>query len=571
MASFPQQRQRRSPSRQQTTDEGFQQVRRQDSQAPSTTSVDSQTVLLGGGGSSSSFATSTEDSPQVASSAPRQEQARIPGGADAQDDVRRCWICFSDETDETSPRTWRSPCPCALTAHESCLLDWIADIERPNSGRTTAGHVEIRCPQCKSEILLSRPESAVLRYAGALERMASNAILPATLFGISYTLLLAFSHHGAHTIRRIFGDQDALAILRPRSPGEWNVLEREAVARFPDLALPFLREWRGLRVELGLPLIPAALVASRTHLGDAVLPFLPIAFFATQSYGGPGAAGGKVWPPSAALTLVTLPYIRSAYNEYLERVWGERERAWVKEIAPHFGDDGGSTSDGANRDDDGGVEEGEDVIDIRIGINLNDDDDDDDDEEEEEEEEEEDEGERFAHQPDERAQGGLGDVDRAVQAPDILADTGDQPPQDLADALEAAVDQAREQEREQEQDRRRPNQGRNFEAHLDLVKSLREVADIIVGALLFPSISAASGDLLRILLPKSWTALPAGTRWRAGVPAGLLQTKWGRSIVGGCLFVALKDAIRIYCRWRMAVSFRERRVRDYDKKRGVYL
>jgi len=52
------------------------------------------------------------------------------------------------------------------------------------------------------------------------------------------------------------------------------------------------------------------------------------------------------------------------------------------------------------------------------------------------------------------------------------------------------------------------------------------------------------------------------------VPTGLLQTRWGRSVVGGCLFVVIKDMVRVYCRWRMAVSFRERKVLDYDRKRG---
>jgi len=53
-----------------------------------------------------------------------------------EDDIKRCWICFNDETeDDESSSEWRSPCSCSLVAHEMCLLDWIADMEAPNSRR----------------------------------------------------------------------------------------------------------------------------------------------------------------------------------------------------------------------------------------------------------------------------------------------------------------------------------------------------------------------------------------------------------------------------------------------------
>ena len=59
----------------------------------------------------------------------------------------------------------------------------------------------------------------------------------------------------------------------------------------------------------------------------------------------------------------------------------------------------------------------------------------------------------------------------------------------------------------------------------------------------------------------------------AGRIAGrrLLQEKWGRSLVGGCLFVVLKDAVMLYARWRMVEMHRKRRVVDYvktDKGKG---
>jgi len=107
---------------------------------------------------------------------------------DVQDDdnVKRCWICFEDETDDTPQSSpWRSPCPCALTAHEACLLDWIADKEAPTSTRTTVAPVKIECPQCKAEIHLARPRSRVVEMVGALEKESRKLILPGIARGLT--------------------------------------------------------------------------------------------------------------------------------------------------------------------------------------------------------------------------------------------------------------------------------------------------------------------------------------------------------------------------------------------------
>jgi len=68
------------------------------------------------------------------------------------------------------------------------------------------------------------------------------------------------------------------------------------------------------------------------------------------------------------------------------------------------------------------------------------------------------------------------------------------------------------------------------------------------------------GGLLKYLLPKSWTS-SVMDRGRLG----LLQTRWGRSVVGGCMFVLLKDALVLYCRWKLAQTHRRRKVLNYDR------
>jgi hypothetical protein len=112
----------------------------------------------------------------------------------------------------------------------------------------------------------------------------------------------------------------------------------------------------------------------------------------------------------------------------------------------------------------------------------------------------------------------------------------------------------------------------------------------VLGALAFPTLAELSGEVLRLALPTSWTmpeaasagasvaaggflgalglrATPYGsTALRSG--RGLLQEKWGRSLVGGCLFVVLKDAVMLYVRWRSARMHRERRVLDFQRKKA---
>lgn len=85
-----------------------------------------------------------------------------------------------------------------------------------------------------------------------------------------------------------------------------------------------------------------------------------------------------------------------------------------------------------------------------------------------------------------------------------------------------------------------------------------------MGAVLFPAISGLMGDALKYVLPSMWL------RARSGKP-GLLQHKWARSVVGGCLFVVLKDVVVLYCKWKKARDFGKKKVIDFvgNKKERV--
>jgi len=97
----------------------------------------------------------------------------------------------------------------------------------------------------------------------------------------------------------------------------------------------------------------------------------------------------------------------------------------------------------------------------------------------------------------------------------------------------------------------------------DYTVEVSRVSQMILGALVFPGASALMGGVLRGLLPTAWT-----TPIKDSPPSRFLQTRWGRSIVGGCLLVVFKDAITLYVRWKMAQNHRHRRIVDYHKKKG---
>jgi len=531
-----------------------------------------------------SFLESTSPAAETQSASPPHQSVSNPEEVEP----KRCWICFSDDTEDTPESgLWRTPCGCNLTAHEPCLLQWVADIEAPKADRSAAAPANIQCPQCKMKIHLARPRSYVVEAVGALEYYNGRALLPAFVLGLGYTVLLGLSHHGAHTLRMIFGAEEAAQMLSPLQPSQWSYLERQAMLQFPAIAQPLFRGWRGLRVELGLPVIPAAIMASRTSLADAVLPILPIVFFATHPKTSESLSLGY-WPPSSALTFVVLPYIRSAYDMYMDSIWRPHERRWLKEVKPQLSTEDASAAaqNGADAEAEDDDDDGADIINIEIDMDMNifgaDDEDDN-------------------EMPDlVDPVPAAADLQPPLQAPPLHA-----PPQDdlfnfpIDIAADAAPAPDIPQQEQQPQPQPQPQAARprhNHRREIDIISSVRRVSQLFFGALLFPSISAGCGELLRLLLPLAWTVptkrlvqgpmagstaggmldrilwgsngAKSGSGEARLVPTGLLQTRWGRSVVGGCLFVVVKDMVRVYCRWRMAVSFRERKVLDWDRKKG---
>lgn len=507
-------------------------------------------------------AASSEDSQTVLinTSSMMPDQEARPAAPHIQvddDDVKKCWICFSDETEDT-PETsdWRSPCPCALVAHEECLLDWIADMESPSSRKRSLAPPRPICPQCKTPIHLARPKNYVVEAVKALERVAAKLTTPGLLLVAAGSILTACEAHGRYSIFTIFGEDDGLRIMRPILDDMAHPNELRNWLNVKKVFAHFVHHWR-LRV--GLPLITPILILSRTSLADSLLPILPVVFLATS--GEPDEPlHFAAWPPSASLAMAVLPYLRSAYNAYYDLVWAAKEKRWLKEIQPRSSrdNDDAPPADAANWLDAADAEHPDGHLDvdpaldnnyeIRIDAGIWEAWDDDDQEQ----------IHPPQHQQQPPAQDALPDPAQAAHpfdAPPLADDGGPHlPPQNQ----QHNPQQPRPAQQEQAQ------QQLHRQEHV-LSFNHMSIAEKFLGAVFFPSIAATSGDILRHILPRAWVRKPA-----SGVATNLLQETWGRSLVGGCLFVVLKDAVMLYVRWRMACQHRRRRVLDYDRrKKGV--
>lgn len=435
------------------------------SPTPSTISDDSQVVLL--------------DHPSPQSSCPQESnqstsQISSPTNpSSSPTEPRRCWICLATETEDTpTSSAWRTPCPCALTAHESCLLDWVAQIDQ--GLRRQGKRKKIECPQCKAEITVARPRSYLVDAVLAVESVGGRLVVPIALVTAAGGVLGGLWFHGLSTVFLVFGTKDAQYILG---------LDRGSII--------------SLSVSLVLPLIPVVLVLSRASIADNILPILPMSLLWFQSSAG---STSNLWPPSAAFTFAILPYIRTTYNAIYFHFLEPRRKAWLKELEPR----GGEQEEGVAEENNPAPGEHGEGMHLEIGLDI-----------------------QIIAEED-----APNEPPVAAQPP-AHPDAGDPPPAPAP-----------------------PREHR----HHDIGVMPPGLISAIVGALLFPTLSAAMGELLKLALPYTWRTPPRMWERRS---EGLLQTRWGRSVVGGCLLVFLKDTAVLYSRYRLVQIQRERSVLDW--------
>jgi len=275
MASLPPQasQRRHSPPRQSSSEftsepEVIQDLAQADSQSDSTNNENSRSLVV----------------TLPIRSAANAAAATAAHAATPKLEPRHCWICLQDEDEEGSDNSaWRSPCPCNLRAHEECMLEWIADLEAPNSRRGRPPS-KILCPQCKAEIQVDRPRDVIVSTWDILNKTGRVLILPAgfsALFGCLYSGSLVY---GLNSLYLVFGSDYADELIRQHSR-DVSIIRKLfgnqahrfflKLTGFTDPFMP-MSELLSLEMFLGLPMVAPALILSRTRLADFIFAILPV-------------------------------------------------------------------------------------------------------------------------------------------------------------------------------------------------------------------------------------------------------------------------------------------------------
>lgn len=115
-----------------------------------------------------------------------------------------------------------------------------------------------------------------------------------------------------------------------------------------------------------------------------------------------------------------------------------------------------------------------------------------------------------------------------------------------------------------------PNNDNNNQAPEEPIREARgtsttltDLVNGVVSALSIPIVCWGAGEVLRITLPTSWVM-----RQNARAATGLLQEQWGRSLVGGAVFIVARDMVNLYTKHRRVEVRKHRKVRNVPRRRA---
>ncbi|OAA61808.1 Zinc finger, RING/FYVE/PHD-type [Niveomyces insectorum RCEF 264] len=489
--------------------------------------------------------------------------------------VKSCFICLQTQA-ETPGEKWATPCPCTLDVHEKCMLQWIAENE---VSKGTAK--KVRCPACNSRIHMVEPWDPVVSISDRYNILYRRAS-PFFLLSIFATMGVTGSSY--------YGFQSMLVFAGPSKTLTWLGIYR-AVASAPRLSMLRWRDGVALFWKLFLlNLVAPCLLLQRAFPSLANLIALPASFV----YGATLISRRKLpsWPPSPAWALVAMPYISLAYSTAYYDCFGALEDRLNRalrarsETGPepangpmpdneHAGPDPANDPAGENPER-GGIG----ATLRRIGNVL---------------------ANALHHQDDivienVGAAAAFGDgEDVAIQLEIVMGDAGE--PQDDEEIVEAdgPVDgearlppnmlgfgpdgdgQAPDADQGNQAGDNNANgpdadgndngngNGNANEPAVDANRGVMMFSDVLVAMttqLLLPRIAAMCGQLLGGVVPRSWVTRPDAKR-----PGGLLQERWGRSLVGGCVFIVLRDAWRLYTKYRRVQVKQHRKIKNVDRRK----
>ncbi|WYZ42687.1 hypothetical protein EsH8_VI_000386 [Colletotrichum jinshuiense] len=464
-----------------------------------------------------------------------------------QDGARRCFICLMDENEAGSSESpWVNPCPCTLEGHQDCMIAWVTELEREGK--------EIQCPVCKSTINIDEPYDPALALSNHIYNAFSRVSPGLILGGLGAGTWIGLAMYGNIAVRVFSGPEATYRFFfNDRNPRGVPMVNWIHVAALPAIA-PALIVGQSFPVLGNFFFMPAAALYGTFHMAH------DDHFFS--------------WPPSPQLAVACFPYIRATYNnlyhEFIspyERKW-ERRLAGLPEPAPPVNNRREGNRQRRARNNDGandGARNGGlvgglldaaidmlDIPDVAVDVEV-----------------------------EEVELGQADDVPRLQ----LLVEELENDAAEGGEIAAAPVDQEGQQE---EQPRQEPRQEVQQQQEIPvqpaaaaqqpapaapvprqrgLQASLRDVTNALVSTLLLPVFSAGMGELIRLALPKHLTT-PLGGFGRFRVRTGLLQEQWGRNLVGGCMYIVLRDAFRLYTKYRMAQNKPLRTIRNVDRRRN---
>ncbi|KAF9928245.1 hypothetical protein BGZ67_007085 [Mortierella alpina] len=251
-----------------------------------TTSSDSSNSSAGT--SASAFLKELETISARSRTQPQSQSSSSVAAPSAYQEPNRCYICFG--TDEDSEGRWVKPCQCTLVSHEDCLLDWI------DKNRQQFAKKQVRCSVCNTVYRLAEPNSMLLNVYSTFDSLIHAGIPYLTVLGLTCSVLITSTTYGAYAVLTVCGTEEGEKLLGSPSPWSW-------------------------RVWTGLPLIPVILIFSRTKLIDSFMPLVPLLIVGNEQL-------QVSFPPSPALTLSVMPWIRMAYNSLWTGMVSRLEHRW---------------------------------------------------------------------------------------------------------------------------------------------------------------------------------------------------------------------------------------------------
>ncbi|KAL7750661.1 hypothetical protein RI367_004003 [Sorochytrium milnesiophthora] len=424
--------------------------------------------------------------------------------ADDSSSTRTCWICYAEESPALSRRRWCTPCKCKGSlgyAHERCLLNYI------DSRVPSAPYSFVRFPRRVDAEGTSGGEDGNSNSAAQSSR--GLLLLPnmpkCPQCNTQYRVVCARSPSFAllTTVRSLAATTTPYIMLMSASLGVLFLSTTYGAYTVLTVAGADGERWLtnsawGLRLWSSLPLIPVALVGARTNFLDGILPLLPLfALDLNFSYSLRSAHSHSLFSPAQPVSSLGI----FNFYRHLEpnTLWPPSPSAvlLVLPIVRHS----------YNR-----------LLDQLYRYMF---------------------PQVYASQRTAKYS-----TAPAAQGPEAEAAAAA-----AAAAAEPVVDGVGpEADGDAESDSDQPSVYDDERRLLSLTTPNSSLPSLVVGALMFPMISAMSGALLRSCIPGVSKHFPS---------------QFLQSVLGGCVFVAAKDAATVYYVWRRRQLWLRRRVLDY--------